>query len=74
MSARGRRLKVIPKAEETPAPALGDASDDLKAVSLLLRTFVLGEGRMSTSDVAQDHALMILADVLDQIAEHGRVL
>ncbi len=73
MSARGRRLKVIPKTEETPGPALGDASEDLKAVSLLLRTFVLGEAH-GMDQGTQDHALVMLADVLDQIAEHGRVL
>ncbi len=73
MSARGGGLKAVPKAEETPRPALGDASEDLKGVTLLLRTFVLGEARQMDED-AQDRALMTLADVLDQIVTHGKVL
>ena len=74
MSARGRGLKVVPKQEETPQDALGDASEDLRGVALLLDSMVLTGKAWEPEDAERDRALMIITYLIRQIAKHGRVL
>jgi hypothetical protein len=52
----------------------GEASENLKATALLLESMVAAGESWEPLDAERDRALGVVASLVRQIAEHGRVL
>jgi len=79
MSARARRLKVVSKQEPRPElawgePAWGDAAREINGAALLLENMITGCQQAEPPDADRDQALFEIAQLMRQIAEHGRVV